>query len=44
MDISIVIPIKNRFHYFFKLIDYYETIDSKETLVINAQSNIKLKI
>ena len=44
MDISIVIPTKNRFYYIFKLINYYETIDFKRTLVINVQSNIKLKI
>lgn len=44
MDILIVIPTKNRFYYIFKLINYYETIDFKRTLVINVQSNLKLKI
>ena len=39
MDISIVIPTKNRFHYIFKLINYYDNINFKGTLIIIDSSD-----
>ena len=39
MDISIVIPTKNRFQYIFKLINYYDNINFKGTLIIIDSSD-----